>query len=169
MPPGKDPVVIMSGATIMMVKALAAVAATLSLIWTVRLEVAGAAGVPVIEPVAESNDRPAGNEPALINHVYGGVPPEKLRFCEYPIPGAPAGRDAVVMLSSGLIVMARAFAAVAVAMSFIWTVKLEVAAAPGVPVMEPAGEFRDKPAGSAPPLTDHVYGGVPPENCNVCE
>jgi hypothetical protein len=80
-----------------------------------------------------------------------------------------AGKDAVVMLSGGLMVMAKALFAAAVALSFTWTVKLEVAAAVGVPVTVPVEEFRDKPAGSEPPLTDQVNGGVPPEAFNICE
>ena len=80
-----------------------------------------------------------------------------------------AGKDAVVTLGGGLMVTAKALVAVAVALSFTWTVKLEVAAAVGVPLMVPLEEFRDKPAGNEPALTDHVKGGVPPEAFNACE
>ena len=67
-----------------------------------------------------------------------------------------AGKDAVVMLSGGLMVMVKAFAEVALTLSFTWIVKLEAAELAGVPVIEPVEEFRDKPAGSAPALIDHV-------------
>ena len=33
-------------------------------------------GVPVMAPVVEFSDNPAGNWPEAIDHVYGVVPPE---------------------------------------------------------------------------------------------
>lgn len=41
--------------------------------------------------------------------------------------------------------------------------------AEGVPVIWPVEEFRDKPVGSDPLVTDHVYGVVPPEAVRVAE
>jgi len=38
--------------------------------------------------------------------------------------------------------------------------------AAGVPEIAPVAAASDKPAGSAPPLTDHSYGAVPPEAAN---
>ena len=43
-----------------------------------------------------------------------------------------------------------------------------VPAAAGVPVMVPA-EPSASPAGSAPAVSVHVYGGVPPTAVSVCE
>jgi hypothetical protein len=41
------------------------------------------------------------------------------------------------------------------------TVKAEVPAAAGVPLMTPVEDPKDKPAGSAPLVTLHVIGAVP--------
>ncbi len=41
------------------------------------------------------------------------------------------------------------------------TVKTEVPAAAGVPLMMPVEDPKDKPAGSAPLVTLHVIGAVP--------
>jgi hypothetical protein len=162
----------LSGAGLMTIpKAFVAVAgaAALSLTSTVKLELPTAVGVPPIAPVDASKDKPAGSEPALTDHVYGETPPEAFSDCEYETPTVPPGKDAAVMLSGATMVIVNAFVAVAVALSFTWTVKLEVVAVAGVPLMEPVEESRDKPAGSEPPLTDHVYGGVPPEAFSACE
>ena len=50
------------------------VGAVLSVTFTVKLKVPAAFGVPVIAPVAAVNDKPPGNAPLLIDHVYGAVP-----------------------------------------------------------------------------------------------
>src|SRR5690348_1064732 len=39
----------------------------------------------------------------------------------------------------------------------------------GVPLMRPLLEFRLKPSGSAPVVTDQEYGGFPPVAVSVCE
>ena len=67
-----------------------------------------------------------------------------------------AGKDAVVLLSGGLMVMVKAFAEVALTLSFTWIVKLEVPVDVGVPLIAPEMESRVKPAGSKPPLTDQL-------------
>jgi len=59
--------------------------------------------------------------------------------------------------------------AVGVVESVTVTVKSEVPAAVGVPVMIPVESSRLKPAGSVPVVTDHVYGVTPPEAARVCE
>ena len=51
-----------------------AVAPELSRTCTVKLEVPGAVGVPLIAPLADS-DTPAGSEPPLTENVYPPVPP----------------------------------------------------------------------------------------------
>ena len=40
---------------------------------------------------------PAGNEPELIDHVYGVVPPVAERVAVYDEPVVPAGSEVVVM------------------------------------------------------------------------
>ena len=52
-----------------------------SLAWTVNVEVPVAVGVPDIRP-AEESERPGGREPAVMDHVYGLVPPIAERDCE---------------------------------------------------------------------------------------
>ena len=60
--------------------------------------------------------------------------------------------------------------ATAVVDKLSWTVaeKEKIPVAVGVPEICPL-ELSDRPLGSAPLVTDHVYGGAPPVACNVCE
>jgi len=39
-------------------------------------------GVPAITPLEGVNDRPGGNEPAVIDQVSGGVPPLAVNVAE---------------------------------------------------------------------------------------
>ena len=48
------------------------------------------------------------------------------------------------------------------------TVKLDVWAVVGVPVIAPVEAFSDSPAGSVPELRDQWYGGAPPVAPRVC-
>jgi hypothetical protein len=43
--------------------------------WAVKLNVPAVVGVPVMAPVDELSVKPAGNEPVMIENVYGGTPP----------------------------------------------------------------------------------------------
>ena len=61
-----------------------------------------------MEPVDEASERPPGREPALIEKVYGAVPPEKAIVCAYADPICPTGRDVVVMRIAELIAMLKA-------------------------------------------------------------
>jgi hypothetical protein len=54
------------------------------------------------------------------------------------------------------------------ALSLTRTVKVELPAAVGVPVIAPFGS-RDNPAGRLPEVTFHVYGGVPPLAVSVVQ
>lgn len=58
-----------------MLSALLLVLEFASVTFTVKLLVPVAVGVPEITPVLAASDRPDGNEPELIDHVYGDVPP----------------------------------------------------------------------------------------------
>jgi phosphoribosylcarboxyaminoimidazole (NCAIR) mutase len=52
--------------------------------------------------------------------------------------------------------------------SCTWTVKFDVAAVVGVPVIAPVAAFKLRPAGSEPVITVQLtYGGVPPVAPNV--
>lgn len=62
----------------MIERALVAVALTLSLTWTVKLLVPAVVGVPVITP-AVLMVSPAGRVPAVLDQVYGVVPPVAAR------------------------------------------------------------------------------------------
>ena len=85
------------------------------------------------------------------------------------MPTAPTGRgDAVEIESGRLMVIGKVLDAVCDALSVTWTVKLEVPAADGVPLITPADDSV-RPAGSAPAVTDQAKGGVPPVAVNVCE
>jgi hypothetical protein len=69
---------------------------------------------------------------------------------------------------AGLTVSDNAAVAVRAAVSVTFTVKFDVPAADGVPLMLPPGE-RLKPAGKVPADTVHVYGMVPPLAFRACE
>ena len=83
MPSGNVVVVITSAAgAIVSVRFTDLVCAGLSASTTLKVSgvaFTAAVGVPVIAPVAASNARPAGSVPAVIDHVYGTVPPVAAR------------------------------------------------------------------------------------------
>jgi hypothetical protein len=58
-----------------MLKDFVAVLLAASLTCTVNDAVAAVVGMPEITPVDATRLSPAGNEPELIDHVYGVVPP----------------------------------------------------------------------------------------------
>ena len=78
----------------------------------------------------------------LPNHWLTIVPPEGA--------GGP-GADPVISIDSGLLVALPK-------LSVISTVKSLVSATVGVPVIAPVDASRDRPAGSDPDGTDHVFG-----------
>ena len=93
--------VIESGAGGLIVKANAfvAVALMLSVTFTVKFAVPVAVGVPLITPAAFML-KPGGNDPDVINHAYGEVPPAADRVCEYGTVSVPFGMgDAVAIVS----------------------------------------------------------------------
>ena len=125
-------------------------------------------GVPLIVPLAPSVS-PAGRDPAMSDHVYGGDPPLAVSVCEYAVPRIPVDSDVVVMLSAGgLIVSDSAAVAETDALSVTFTVKLLDPTLSGVPVIVPPAD-RVNPEGSAPLDTDHEYPGDPPLTLRTCE
>ena len=136
----------------------------------VKFDVPAVVGVPVIVPVLESV-RPAGSDPALMDHVYGVVPPEAPRVCcGYTVPAVPPGSDVVVMVGgvgAGLITICSGCVLDKFAESVTLTVKLDVPAVVGVPVIVPVLD-NVRPAGRDPALMVHVYGAVPPDTPRVC-
>ena len=79
-----------------MLKALVPVLLAASLTCTVNDAVPAVVGVPLICPVELLSVSPVGKEPALIDQLYGVVPPLACSVVEYPVPAVPPGSDAVV-------------------------------------------------------------------------
>src|SRR5438105_3224839 len=77
-----------------------AVVEELSVNRMVKVETPVVVGVPVITPEADSVN-PAGKVPEVIDQVYGGLPPDAARVCEYarPIADGSSG-DVVVIVNS---------------------------------------------------------------------
>src|SRR5437764_938706 len=114
-----------------------------------------------------ASDRPAGSEPVVVDHVYPPVPPVAATVWLYAAPTVPLGSDAVVTVNgAGEIVMLSALVAVALELSFTWTVKFDVPAAVGVPLIVPSAAS-DRPAGSEPVVVDQVYPPDPPLAASV--
>ena len=59
-----------------------AVSRLASVTCTVKLDVPVPVGVPLISPLELFSVSPAGNEPVLIDQVYGPAPPLAVRVCE---------------------------------------------------------------------------------------
>src|SRR5579872_344377 len=136
-----------------MLRLCVAVAPAESFTCTVKFEFPGAVGVPPI--VAPLNESPAGSDPPLTDHVYPPVPPLAASPAEYADPTVPLASDPVVIVSAAaLIVMLNPFVADAPELSFTCTVKFEFPTAVGVPPI--VAPLNESPAGSDPPLTDHV-------------
>jgi len=132
----------------------------------VKTKTPAAVAVPLITPLGDSV-RPSGNPPEARDHVYGVVPPVAVNVCEYAPPTLPEGRDVVVIESGGgSIVRANDFVAVRDALSRTWTVKFAVPAVVGVPLITPAP---DSVSQVGAPVTDHIYGGVPPVAAKLWE
>jgi hypothetical protein len=126
----------------------------------VKLKLPAAAGVPLIVPfVAFVNDKPLGKLP-LVDHVYDPVPPPAAKFCEYGTPTVQDGNDAVVIVSPVLIVIDTDFVSVAPTLSVATSVKFDVPAVVGVPLIPLLVKF--SPFGKLPPVVDHVIDPVPP-------
>jgi hypothetical protein len=151
--------------------AVAAVGVVESATITVNVEVPFTVGVPMISPLDELIERPAGNDPELIDQVYGAKPPLTVSPPEYEIPFWAVER-AVVLTDIAVTTIESAFVAVpAVGLveSVTFTVKLNVPVVVGVPVIAPVEVFSERPLGNEPVVTDHAYGVTPPEAATDCE
>lgn len=69
--------------------------------WIVAVVVTAALGVPLITPLVEASDRPAGSEPPVTDQLYGGVPPAAPRAAEYGAPTCPVVSDGGESMSGG--------------------------------------------------------------------
>ncbi len=139
--------------------ALCAVGVVESVTFTVKPKVPAAVGVPEIAPVEAFKFRPGGREEALMDQVYGVVPPVAARLALYVVPCWPFAREVVVMLTgagAAVTVMLSgcvAVSAVGVLESVTIAVKLNDPAVVGVPEIVPIAAANVKPAGSIPALT----------------
>jgi hypothetical protein len=171
-PAGSDDVVMPSaGGLIVSDRAAVVDAAALSVTLTVKFTVPAAVGVPDIAPPVDRLN-PAGNDPADSDHEYGSDPPDADSVCEYPTPTVPAGNDDVVTRrggGSGFTVSDSACVSLPPALSVNFTVKFDVPAACGVPVMAPVGGAILNPCGRLPCEMPHVTGDTAPDAAIVAE
>ena len=112
-------------------------------------------------PLLAARVSPVGRLPAVIDHVYAGVPPEADIAFEYAVPAVPEG-------SVALIVKAGAEAAATtiergtdldcagLPPSVTVAVKLLVPFVVGVPEMRPVPWLRLSPAGRLPAVMDQA-------------
>jgi hypothetical protein len=153
-PPGNDVVVIVSPAVTVIERACVTVADMLSIALTVKFAVPTPDGVPLIAPPGLS-EQPAGNAPAEIDHVNGGVPPLAAKLYGYGAPTSPLGNDIVVIVGADATLIERATVTDARTLSATLRVKSAGPASVGVPLIWPP-RLIDKPAGSAPAAIDHL-------------
>ncbi len=161
-----ETVVIASAAFTVKTKLCEAVYPALSRTCAVKLLAPAVVGVPVMAPLG-AKVSPAGGDPPVTDHVYGGAPPDAASVAEYEAPTTPgASGEKVVIASAAFTVKTKLREAVYPALSRTCAVKLLAPAVVGVPVIAPLGA-KVSPAGGDPPVTDHVYGGAPPDAANA--
>lgn len=121
-----------------------------------NVDVPAVIGVPVMAPVLALIERPAGRLPTLMVNVSGANPPVAETVWLYAVPTVPPGNEVVVMLGApaGFTFMVSeadvAESGPALLESVTLTVKVDVPAAVGVPVIAPVLPFKFKPAGRLP-------------------
>src|SRR5512145_1412487 len=104
---------------------------------TVKFELPAFWGVPVIAPDAAS-ESPAGNEPPATVQLYEPEPPDAASVCAYATPATPSGNPFVVIVNvDGAILRLSDLVADEPAVSLTRTLKFEVPAVWGVPVITP--------------------------------
>jgi hypothetical protein len=155
-PFGND-VVVIATAVIVMDNCFVSLPSVLVAI-TVKVDVFAVVGVPVMVPVA-ARVKPAGNSPLSILHVMG-VPPLAASVWLYAVPITPFGNTAVVIVGTPPIVIVNSLVSLPAAL-VAFTVKVDVSAVVGIPVMSPVVSARFKPAGNAPLSRPHVMGLSP--------
>jgi hypothetical protein len=115
------------------------------------------------------SDNPAGRLPDVIDHVYPPDPPVAESVWEYAVPAVPSGREEVEIVIAALLMFSeRDLVADPPAVSAARKVNWTEPAADGVPLTTPLA-VNDKPAGSAPLVTDQVYDPFPPVAVKFCE
>jgi hypothetical protein len=142
---------------------------------TVNEATAAEVGVPVMAPVEELSDKPAGSDPEMTDQVKLDGLPVAAKLCEYAAPIVPPGNEVVVMVGGvvvmvgEVIVMLRACVASGDTPFEARTVNEATAVDVGVPVIAPVEEFSDKPAGKDPETTDQVKLDGFPVAVKLCE
>ena len=130
--------------------------------------VPGVVGVPLTTPVAGLRVRPAGS--VLLLQAIGAVPLLALsvkltgvaRYMSLNVAGVVLIVIGVVtVIESGMLADSRGTDESTAVM-----VKLLVPAVVGVPLIIPVADASDRPAGSVPAETLHVYGAVPPDKAS---
>ena len=112
-----------------------------------------AVGVPLSAPVPPFSVTPVGNAPAVMDQLYGVVPPVAASVPEYAVPTVPLGRDVVLIASPGgaiVNVKLALFKTAGDSESLTCAVTVKLPEAVGVPLSAPVAEFSVTPAGNAP-------------------
>ena len=86
-------------ASVLIERFLTAVDEVASVTCAVKLNVPAVVGVPDISPVELLRFSAFGSDPALIDQLYGSIPPVAVRVWLYGTRTVPEGRDAVVIVS----------------------------------------------------------------------
>src|SRR6185503_8799721 len=117
--------------------------------------------LPLSVPVDGLSTMPAGKLPAITLQVNGLTPPVPARVSVYALLTVATGSVVVPTATCGTIVIRPATPTESKPLSEIVAVKAGASATAGVPVMEQL-LLSVRPAGSAPLVTAHEYGGRPP-------
>jgi hypothetical protein len=124
---------------------------SLSRTFAVNLTVPLVVGVPEMTPEGDARLKPAGSAPAVIDQLYGAVPPDVWSICEYGVPtDAEASVETEIFRGGAATAMVRAE-------DLTWVGLLESLAARlmekfpltvGVPEIMPVVGASDTPEGS---------------------
>ena len=114
-------------------------------------------GVPLMTPLTELSESPAGSVPLETDHVYTPEPPVAATVCEYDVPTDPEGSEVVEMVMTGQPI-AKVMDCVPwqPLASVARMVTLLLLCAVGVPLTTPVLLLRDRPEGSVPLTTAYV-------------
>jgi hypothetical protein len=126
---------------------------------TVKLDVPTVVGVPEITPLS-ARLKPVGNASLSTLHVMGAVP-VAVSVCLYAVPTVPSGNVAVVIVGATAVAIVMDNCLVSLPAALVaFTVKVDVPAVVGVPVIAPVAA-RLRSAGKVPLSMFHVMGAVP--------
>src|SRR5450759_108800 len=98
----------------------------------VKVKMPAAVGVPLMMPVADAKESPAGSAPLVTLHVIGAVP-VAARVCVYTDPVSAPGKGDVVVMPGGVFTVRLSDLELDPPALFALTVKVKMPAAVGVP------------------------------------